>query len=264
MNISQSFQNMLDDVVAFLPKALAFLAILIVGWFIAKWIGKGVGKLLNKLHLDSAAEKSGLRRFTGKYEVSQLLGMLVYFALVLVVLQLSFSVFGNNPVSTLLNRFVGWLPMLFVAVVITVVAFAVANAVGELVSGTLSHTTYGNLLGRIIQGVIIVVGVFAALGQAQIATSVTEPLLWTALAIIAGVAIVGLGGGLIAPMRQRWETVLRTTERTVRNDIGKTESASSSTEQMGRTYSSSRHEGADVQTPETTAQEEHHMPENRQ
>ncbi len=37
------------------------------------------------------------------------------------------------------------------------------------------------------------------------ATSVTTPILIAVLAIIAGVIIVGAGGGLIKPMQQRWE-----------------------------------------------------------
>ncbi|WP_025273015.1 mechanosensitive ion channel family protein [Haloglycomyces albus] len=262
MDISQSFQNLLDDVITFIPRALAFLVILIVGWFIARWIGKLVGKGLAKLKLDVAANKSGLRRFTGNYEVSQLLGMLVYFALFLVVLQLSFGVFGPNPVSTLLNDLVAWLPMLFVAIIITVVAFAIAKAVHELIAGTLSHTSYGQTVARVVQAVIIVVGVFAALGQAGIATTVTTPLLWTALAIVAGVSIVGIGGGLIQPMKQRWETVLRTAEHTVRNEGGAS-GASSSTEQMGRGYESTRYSsGTNVQS-ESTRAEESTPPESR-
>ena len=38
-----------------------------------------------------------------------------------------------------------------------------------------------------------------------VATSVTTPILIAVPAIIAGVIIVGAGGGLIKPMQQRWE-----------------------------------------------------------
>jgi hypothetical protein len=249
MDISQSFQNMMDSVVAFLPRALAFLAILVVGWFVSKWIGKLVGKLLNKVGLDRVGEKSGLRRYTGKFELSDLLGKLVYFALLLFTLQLAFGAFGNNPVSTLLNQLVGWLPQLFIALVIVVVAFAIANAVYGLVSGTLSQTSYGNTVARICQVAIVFFGAVAALGQVGIATTVTTPIMWTVLAMIAGVVIVGVGGGLIGPMRQRWERMLGNAE----NEAAKMKASGGpgdATSSMSQRYSSERYgTAADTQAP---------------
>ena len=252
MNISQSFQNMVENVVTFIPRALAFLAILVIGWIVSKWIGRMVGKLLHKVGLDKVGEKSGLRRYTGKYELSGILGKLVYYALLLFTLQLAFGAFGNNPVSTLLNQLVAWLPLLFVALVIVVVAFAIANAVYGMVSGALSETSYGKTVARICQGAIIFFGAVAALGQVGIATTVTTPIMWTVLAIIAGVTIVGVGGGLIGPMRQRWEKMLSSAE-TETSKIKEQKSRTSTdptSRSMSQTYSSNRYgTAADTQTP---------------
>ncbi|MCD0442162.1 hypothetical protein LO763_00790 [Glycomyces sp. A-F 0318] len=250
MNITQSFQNMVDDVVTFLPRALAFLAILVIGWIVSKWIGRMVGKLLHKVGLDKVGERSGLRRFTGKYELSGVLGKLVYYALLLFTLQLAFGAFGNNPVSALLNQLVAWLPLLFVALVIVVVAFAIANAVYGLVSNLLSDTSYGKTVARIAQVAIIFFGAVAAFGQVGIATTVTTPIMWTVLAIIAGVTIVGAGGGLVGPMRERWERMLSTAENETSKMKDSRASADPTAESMSQTYSSQRYgTAADTQTP---------------
>jgi hypothetical protein len=246
MNFTQSFQNMMDSVVAFLPRALAFLAILVVGWFVSKWIGRLVGKLLNKVGLDRLGERSGLRRFTGKFELSDLLGRVVYAMLLLFTLQLAFGAVGNNPVSTLLNQLVGWLPLLFVALVIVVVAFAVANFVYNIVAGTLENTSYGKTVARICQVAIVFFGAVAAFGQVGIATTVTTPIMWTVLAIIAGVTIVGVGGGLVAPMRERWERMLSTAETEaarVKDDM-QDATTHDATASMSQTYSSERYDAA--------------------
>ncbi len=136
----------------------------------------------------------------------------MYFALLLFTLQLAFGAFGNNPVSSLINQLVGWLPQLFIALVIIVVAFAIANAVYGLVSGTLEETSYGNTVARICQVAIVFFGAVAAFGQVGIATTVTTPIMWTVLAMVAGVVIVGVGGGLVGPMRERWERMLHGAE----------------------------------------------------
>jgi hypothetical protein len=54
--------------------------------------------------------------------------------------------------------------------------------------------------------------VIAALNQVGVATTVTEPILVAFLGTVGGVLVVGLGGGLIQPMRQRWERLLSRAE----------------------------------------------------
>ena len=48
-------------------------------------------------------------------------------------------------------------------------------------------------------------GIIAALNQLGIANSVTLPVLITVLATIGGILVVGVGGGLIRPMQERWQ-----------------------------------------------------------
>jgi hypothetical protein len=54
---------------------------------------------------------------------------------------------------------------------------------------------------------ILVIGVFAALNQLQIAPEIVNGLFYALLAIIVGVAIVAFGGGGIQTARGYWERV---------------------------------------------------------
>jgi hypothetical protein len=62
------------------------------------------------------------------------------------------------------------------------------------------------MLGTIVSVFIWGLGIIAALNQIGVATAVTTPVLITVLATLGGVIVVGMGGGLIRPMQQRWET----------------------------------------------------------
>ena len=53
------------------------------------------------------------------------------------------------------------------------------------------------------------VGVFAALNQLQIAPAIVNGLFYAVLAIVAGSAIIAIGGGGIAPMQERWRPALQ-------------------------------------------------------
>ncbi|BCJ77741.1 hypothetical protein CS0771_72850 [Catellatospora sp. IY07-71] len=189
-------------------KILACAAILVIGWIIAKVIGTLVDKGLAKVRFNHLAQRTGMDRWTGRYTPSGLVGMVVYYALLLFTFQLAFSVFGPNPISNLIDDVIAWLPRLIVACVIIVVAVAIANAVFNVISNALSHFSYGRTVGRIAQVAIIALGAIAALNQAGIATTITTPVLVAILATISGILIVGVGGGLIGPMRSRWERAL--------------------------------------------------------
>ncbi|MGV9305850.1 membrane protein [Nonomuraea sp. NPDC003727] len=199
---------------SFVPKFVAFLVILLVGWVIAKLLYKIVDKGLTRIGFDRWVERGGVGRMMerSRYDASDLIAKLVYYAVLLITLQISFSVFGPNPISALLGGVVAWLPKAAVAIIIIVVATAIARAVKDVVSAALGGLSYGRLLATIAQVFIIALGVIAALNQIEIATTVTMPVLIAFLAAVAGVLIVGLGGGLVKPMQQRWEAWLSRAE----------------------------------------------------
>src|SRR5690606_29474442 len=189
MNIGDSFRNVLDTVINFLPNLAVFLVILVVGWIVAKVLRKVVNMVLDRLHFDRAVERGGIQRALArsKYDASGLIAAIVYYAVLLMALQMGFAVFGPNPVSNLLSDLVAWLPMAVVAIVIVVVACASANAVKDIAASALGGFSWGNLVARVAQGFIIALGVIAALNQMGVATTVTPPVLVAVLATVGGI-----------------------------------------------------------------------------
>jgi len=161
-----------------------------------------------KVGFDRAVDRGGLQRVMGSWSASDIAAKIVQYGLLLFTLQLAFGVFGPNPVSDLIHSVVAWLPQLFIAVVIVVVATAIAGAVKDLIGRTLHGLSYGGFLATMAQIAIIAIGIIAALNQTGIGVLVTMPLLIGAVATIAGILIVGVGGGLIKPMQDRWERML--------------------------------------------------------
>jgi hypothetical protein len=192
----------------FVPKLVAFLVIFFIGWIVARVISKVVHRLLDKVGFDRVVERGGMKAMLerGKYDASGLIAKVVYYAILLIALEMAFGVFGANPISTILTSIVGWLPKLIVAMLIIVIVGAIARVAKDLVTGALSRLSYGSLMGTIVSVFIWGLGIIAALNQVGIATSITTPVLITVLATIGGVVVVGMGGGLIRPMQQRWET----------------------------------------------------------
>lgn len=210
VDFGQGVEDAWSTVATFIPKLLAFLLILLVGWLIAKAVEKILDKVLERVGFDKWVERGGVKRAlqNSKYDASSILGRLVYYAILLFTLSVAFGVFGPNPISDYLGAVIGYLPKLFVAILILVIASAVAAAVKGLIENTLGGLSYGKVLANAASVLILVIGVTAALNQLQIATAVVNAVLYAALAAIAGIAIVAIGGGGIRPMQQRWERTL--------------------------------------------------------
>jgi hypothetical protein len=112
----------------------------------------------------------------------------------------------------MIHSVVAWIPKAIVALVIVVVAMWLANVAREFITNVLSAASYGKMLGWMAWAAIAFFGAIAALAQIGVATFVLGPILNAVLFTVAGIAIVGFGGGLIQPMRSRWERMLTKAE----------------------------------------------------
>jgi hypothetical protein len=212
--MGDSVRNALGDVVSFVPKLLLAAVILVVGWFIAKALEKVLVKVLEKVGFDRAVERGGIRKLLAgsSYDASQILAKIVFYAVMLFVLSTAFGVFGQNPISDYLAAIIGYLPKVFVAILILVIAAAIAAAVKLVVQNALGSLSYARTLATVASTVVLALGVIAALNQLEIAQNVVNAVLYAVLVAVVGVVVVAVGGGGIVPMRQRWENALSKVE----------------------------------------------------
>lgn len=218
INVGQTFQHLLNMVVRIVPRLIVFVIILVIGWVVAKLIERAATAILARAHFDRVAERGvvgqALRR--SRYDASWLIGRLLFYAVILIALEVAFNVFGRNPISDILRAIVAWLPRLAVAIIIIVIASAIAHAVKDIVAAALGSVAYGRLLANAAAAFIVILGVIAALNQIGVASTVTEPVLIAGLATIGAILAIGVGGGLVKPMQQRWERILSAGERDMR------------------------------------------------
>ena len=207
---SQGIEDAWSDVATFVPKLVAFLAILFIGWLVAKALARAARGVLERVGFNAAIERGGIKKAleSSPYDAAELIGKLIFYALMLLVLQMAFGVFGDNPVSDLIHGVIAYLPKVIAAIVIIVVAAAIASVAKEMIASALGGLGYGEMLATLASIAIVTVGVFAALSQLEIAPAIINGLFYAILAVVAGSAVVAVGGGGIQPMRQRWQNAL--------------------------------------------------------
>jgi hypothetical protein len=192
---------------SFVPKLLLAVVILVGGYFVAKLLCRILNGVLERVGFNRLVERGGVKSALERsgWEASQILSKTAFYFVMLFVLQLAFGGFGENPISTILTGIIAFLPNVFVAVVIVVLAAAFAAGAKQLISVALGALSYGRIVANAASVAILVVGITAALNQLHIAPAIVNGLFYAMLAAIVGTVIVAAGGGGIAPMRAMWE-----------------------------------------------------------
>lgn len=187
---------------AAIPRIIGFLVIIIIGWLISGVLASAVAALLRAVKFNDLAQRSGLSGFVRNMGVhtdtSGLLADIVKWFVRLIVLVVAFDALGLPAVSAVLQQFLLWIPNLFVAVVILVIAGLGANALGNLIRGSAAQAGLGNpdLLAAIARVAVWGFGIVVAVNQIGIAQTLVNTLfmgLIGALALALGLAF-GLGG----------------------------------------------------------------------
>lgn len=211
VEFSRGIEDAWSSVASFVPKLIAFLLILIIGYLIVKTLSKIADAALERVGFDKAVERGGIKKALdqSKYDASDIVGQLIFYALFLIVLQMAFGVFGSNPVSDLITGVISYLPKVIAAVLIIVIGSAIAAAAKELIEAALGGVDYGKTVANAASIAILATVGFAALNQLQIAPAIVTGLFYAVLATVVGSTVIAVGGGGIKPMQQRWENTLQ-------------------------------------------------------
>ncbi len=200
--IFNALANMVNLILAFIPRLLGFLVILLVGWLIAMLVSKALTLLLRKVGFDRMSDRIGLTRFQQRMGITMdaagVLGTLVFWFVLLIFLVPAADALGLSAVSNILNSLVAYIPNVFVAILVLFLGTLAATFVADIVRGTVASANIGNpnIFAGIARWAIIGFAALIALEQLQISPALLNELfggIVAAVAIAFGLAF-GLGG----------------------------------------------------------------------
>lgn len=208
VDIGQGVTQLWTTVTTFLPKIFLFAVVVLLTWLLAKVIARLVLAILHKVGFDRAVERgalaSALQR--SRHHASDIVARLVYYVIWLIGLGEAFNAFGpNNAVTLYFKGVVAYLPLILAALIELVLGVLIAGVVKTAVGGALGGLSYGQAVANVAAGAILFLTGVAILTQLHIAGAVVYAVEIAVLATLAGILIVGVGGGLVQPMQERWE-----------------------------------------------------------
>ena len=184
----------------FFPRLLASLLVFAVGIIVARWIRSVVVSTLDRLRLGTELAKTPLQGFLHNAEVSTkievIIGSIVYWLLVLVILQTSTTLLGLSAVSDLLSRILHYLPRVFSSVLVLFLGTVLAGIAESVVKGAFRtiDSRSSRLLGVVTGYLVMIISIMAAISELGIAQQFITTL-FTGLVASISLAL-GLAFGL--------------------------------------------------------------------
>ncbi len=193
-------------VAGFIPNLFVALILVLLGFVVAKLLDTLLSKLLGKLGLDRLMAGTGLTKMLGRVgiqvPVSALIGKIVYWFVLLIFLVSAAESLGLQRVSGTLDVLALYLPKVFGAALVLMAGVLLAQLVSGLVRGAAEGVglDYAQGLGRIAQGLVIIISISVAIGQLEVKTELLNNVIAIVL-ISVGLAValaLGLGSREIA------------------------------------------------------------------
>lgn len=197
-----SMTNALMVFMAAIPKVIAFILIMVIGWFIASLIAKAVAAMLRKIKFNQIAERAGIAGFVRSMGVDTdsagFLASIVKWFVRLITLVVAFDALSLPAVSDFLRQVLLWIPNLVVALVVLVIGGLAAKALSQLVKGTVEKAGFDNseVLATIASVAVWIFAILIAVNQIGVGATLVNTLFMAtlgALALALGLAF-GLGG----------------------------------------------------------------------
>ncbi len=191
--ITDPAKAMLIKIWSYVPVIVGAIVILIIGWLIAKLIEAIVIRVLKAIRLDVASDKAGISNILAqgdiKLTLSELLGAMIYWLVMLVVLVTALNALNLTVAAELLSRLVEYVPNIIAALVVLVLGSFLASFVAAIVRTSASNAGLkkAKLLAQMTQVILVIFAVIIAVEQLGIATALI------ALAVNVILAAIGLG-----------------------------------------------------------------------
>lgn len=197
----------------FLPRLALALVVLIVGWFLAKAARFAIVRGLRAVNFHVVTQRAGLDGFLRdggiESDSTEILGLLVYWLVILGALLIGFNSLGLTYVTDLLLQVLLFVPRVMVAILILAFGAYFARFIGNAITAYCRnvHIQDADLLGRLAQYAIVTFVILIALDQVNIGGDIVRQSFLIVLAglVFALALAFGLGGkDWAAEMLERW------------------------------------------------------------
>jgi len=200
-SVTANLSGLVERVMNVLPSFAGALFLVVVGYFISKYVGRSMALILNKLGLDRLSEKVGFSQLLASWKLSPnlsgFIGKIIFVFIFLIFLISAADVLQMKSLSEMINSFIAYLPNIIGAFLVFFMVSIAGHFAREALSaaGESMRLPFAKTLGQFVYGALLLIGIILAVGQLKIETEFLTQVL-EILIIAASIALalsIGFG-----------------------------------------------------------------------
>lgn len=213
-----SWTQVWTSVLQVLPVIFGAIIVFAIGLVLAYWAKRLVAEFLKIIKLEKLSDQLGVENFLKKADIklglSGILTSVVEWIIILVFFLSAVDILGMSAVSQVLTTVLSYIPNILAASLILGAGYFVAGLVENLVRGALSSVDHelAKPVGKLARWFLLIVTVFAAIDQLQIAKGLINTFFQglTYTIVLALGLSVGLGAkDLVSRVLNDWYDKIR-------------------------------------------------------
>jgi hypothetical protein len=189
---SKSYSIAMEQMVSLLPKVLAGILILFLGYAIARIVRGLAAQFFLAIRLDRFAQRLGLSGFLARgdvrYTIAEILATSIYWLVLILSLDILGATFGLHSVTAFFGAILVYIPRIAVALAILVAGIVVGSFFGSAVQVAGSNARFSGAAAAGV-GVSYLIGFFALVMALEHLQLATQLLVTTLQIVIAAVAL---------------------------------------------------------------------------
>lgn len=224
-SVSRPISNMMQSLLAFIPRLIGAGIILFIGYFIAKIIRDLTLKFLQTVNIDKWYNKLSPRLSTDniseeqKFTLADILSKVVFGLVLIPVITMALETLNistlTEPILVVLNKTMRMIPNIFVAILLVVLGYYIANFVSQILEqllsrmgiekvytwmkentdGSIPRFNLSKIIGNIVKVLIILFMTVEALRvlKLDVLNTIGYSIISYIPLVISGLLIIGLG-----------------------------------------------------------------------
>jgi hypothetical protein len=209
-------EDAIGDTVAFLPKLVGALIILLIGWLAGRMLGKYLSKVLDRVGVDDAIRKTSIGQNIEKSGLSlvRLFDLLIRWFVYLIALMGATNVLEIEFLSTFMDRLVSYIPNVAAFLIVLMGGFVLVDFFADFVHKFGSASEIGlmgpavTLLRIFFSFVVVVLALTQLKIDLEIIYTFVKPVAWgVGIGVGAAIAII-FGFGLRDRSKEMVDTFL--------------------------------------------------------
>ena len=204
--VSSALQTAFQPVINLLPSVVAMIAVLVIGYVVARLLARGANAVGQRIGLDAAAERSGLSASMTKVGIerglSAIVSQLVFWMLMCVFVVAAFNLLNLPSLSAATQKLVDYIPKLLAATTVVLIGLLIASFLRGVIATAADRIgiSYADRLASGAYYILAMMTFIAAFDQLEIQFALLNQLILIAFGALAlGVGLsVGLGGRDVA------------------------------------------------------------------